>query len=218
LIFSNVPIPIPIAPINLKDLIQIIRDFSTVPLDADTKKDIQEMTEELIKSHDTVVRSLTPFIGLNNDAKFSKTKFNDQYEQFKNVYYTKKGEVRTHCEIVKEDINKLLGEDNQPADSKRKGRLNRFYAMLRQHAKENSLQKLRNLKGQFHGADNQLADDMDNFLEQINSTLQNINNIANVKDKKTELKNFVDTIDPQLKSIKAELDGVRKALKSLRHT
>jgi hypothetical protein len=39
-----------------------------------------------------------------------------------------------------------------------------------------------------------------------------------VKDKKSELKNFVDTIDPQLKSIKGDLDGVRKAVKSLHHT
>jgi hypothetical protein len=124
------------------------------------------------------------------------------------VYLNKTGAIRTSCERVKTQLDRLR---------QARGWLARFPIVNK------SLQELNQLADRWLGSDVALAKLMDDFLREVNSTLDSINNEfpSNISNARTKLFSelFGQKLEEDFLRIKAllsVLDGISESLKTRR--
>ena len=189
--------------VNLDEFFKIVLDLISAKLDGQASGALRDMINEANISYKTVVDSLTPFYELNTDYEF-QTRFPQLYSTFKNTYLNRTGDIRTSCHRVQVQLDRLRQE--------------REWQKRFPYIKK-SLEKLNVLATSWLANDESLARVMDNFVHQVNSTLDLINNEflnRNVSNARTELFSYLFTSEEDFLRIKSELsvlDGIGERLK-----
>jgi hypothetical protein len=101
---------------DLEKLLVIIKELFSVKLDKGAKDAIKELIDELMKLYDDIVKTLLPFYDIIDDATFEK-KFASQFRKFKEIHTASHGQLRYHCHVVQDELERL---------SKEKGYLEKF--------------------------------------------------------------------------------------------
>jgi hypothetical protein len=92
--------------ISLNDFVQIMRRISGSAQSQALKSELKQVIVEVRKSYATVVDAFTPFVALDNQAKFDQ-EFGAKYAAFINKYLTQTNVVRTHSTIVTNKLQQL---------------------------------------------------------------------------------------------------------------
>jgi hypothetical protein len=187
--------------VDLAELVEVIHDLTSVKLDQGTKDALQLLITEARKSFDAVVDALAPLYALNTRAKV-RDDFPGLYAKFKGAYLKNPNEVRTHCHIVSDQIEKLKAgqawKQNIP--------------LLR-----NAFDRLVTSQMKWVGNDDALADSMSRFLKAVNDELGSVLEKLqpNPDSAYAELSALLADAEPELLRIKTQLDRLKIASSQL---
>ncbi len=181
--------------LNLSEFASIVKELFVVDLTADARQSLKTLIAEARKSFDVVIDILTPLYALNNESLLRST-FPQLFANFKNTYLKNSDEIRTHCHIVNDQIDKLIEKENWKKHLPLVGK---------------SLERLKRSKDQWMGNDSALADRMQNLLWQVNDNLSDLNtqlgqdaNAAFIA-----MTSLLKESEPELLKLKKSLDELR---------
>jgi F0F1-type ATP synthase delta subunit len=182
--------------IDLGEFAQVVRDLATAQLDSQTKEALRTLIAEARKSFDVVIDVVTPLYAVNSEAAM-RAAFPQLYANFKNAYLKHGDEIRTHCHIVRDQINTL--KDNKA---------------WRQNIPvlQNAFQRLAQSSKKWVGNDDALADKMDDFLNEMNTELSGINKTlqGDAAAAYRDAAALVAETDDKIKKIRSQLNILRE--------
>jgi hypothetical protein len=180
---------------NLGEFVGILKDLVTVKMNSEAKQSLKALIMEARKSFDVVVDVLSPLYSLKDEAAMQST-FPSLYSSFKNTYLKNADEIRTHCHIVAQEIDKLIRNDSWKAHLPFVGK---------------SLEWLRASKDKWVGNDVALSDSMSRFMQNVNDSLTEVSNRIprDSRDAFLELKSLLSESEPELLKIKNQLNELR---------
>lgn len=188
--------------VDLAELVGVIGDLTTAKLDQTAKDALQALVAEARKSFDAVVDVLTPLHALNTPAKV-KAEFPKLYANFKNTYLKNANEIRTHCHIVTEQMEKL--KTSQAWREK--------IPILR-----NAFKRLEAAERRWIGQDGALARSMEEFLNALNAGLAEVlpKLQTSGKEAHTTLQELISDSEQGLLRIKSHLNQLTIGSSQLR--
>ena len=188
--------------VDLAELAGTIRDIASVKLDQIAKEAVQGVVTEARKSFDAVVDVLTPLYALNTPAKV-RAEFPSLYANFKNTYLKNSNEIRTHCHIVVEQMDKLMSSQAWKQN----------IPIL-----QNAFRRLEAAKVRWVGNDASLADGMQRFLNDVNGGLNDVLAKVNSSDREAyaALNDLISDSEETLLRIKSQLNQLTIVSSQLR--
>jgi hypothetical protein len=184
--------------VDLNQFVAAVKNLVSGDLDKESKYEITKMIEEVKKTYDTTVISLLPFYSVvqSNDSTYV-AQFTSQFVVFKQMYLTNKGELGVNCQVIKNNLDKLLKKKQWI------GKLPRI---------KESLINLEYLAGKWSTSRGALEDSLEQFLSTVNETLDKINELNNTNasaESRSMLHVFLRESDETIKSIKQQLDSLK---------
>jgi len=149
--------------ITLSEFASVVRNFAGEAKHREVKEAIKELIGAARTSYDTTVDVLTPLYALDSEDKFG-LKFADLRSNFKNQYLKDMGLLHTHCSIVEAKIIAL----------KDKQGLMRSVPLIKR-----TFSRLDRLAEAWLARDHELARDMEEFLNRMNSYLDEVDQNKN---------------------------------------
>jgi hypothetical protein len=116
---------------------------------------------------------------------------------FKKILHKERNELRTHCTIIQINMQKLLE--------------NREWKSRITH-KEKSLKDLQDFANKWSNAENSLANILDGFLNDLNTTLTDLDDLNtknSIPKSRDNLREFLKESEPSIRKIKDQLDYLK---------
>jgi hypothetical protein len=181
--------------LDLGEFVGVIRDLASVKLDSKTQTALKTLIAEARKSFDVVVDVVTPLYALSSEATMG-TEFPKLYANFKNAFLKNSDEVRTHCQIVKDQIERLKASQAWKQN----------FPVAR-----NAFQRLVQSEAKWAGNDDALADKMNNFLRVMNDELNLINQAlpTDAAAACRAVTALLGDTEKEIKNIKSQLNDLR---------
>lgn len=185
--------------VNLDEFVRAVKDLVSTDLDDRSKRDMSELIEEVRKTYDTIVDTLTPFykVRIQSDDKAYVIEFTDQFTAFKTIFRKNSNELRTHCTTIQYNIGKLLE--------------NREWLIRIPHKKK-PLEDLQKFANEWSRQEVSLADILNGFLIDVNKTLSELNELNSknlIAESRNALRAFINESDPYILKIKSQLDELK---------
>lgn len=180
--------------VKLGEFVTIVKTLSGAVQHQDVRHALKEMIAEVRKSYDTVVDTIGPLYQMNTPQKFTKH-FPETRAAYKKVFLKTDGLVRTHCHVVRDKMLFL---------QKRKGWMGNLPLLRKSYA------RLKGLCAEWLVNDNDLVEEMKEFLRLVNRFMDDINR----RQKKStttaiaELQSGLQQIEDDFLSIKSKLDDL----------
>jgi len=173
----------------------IVKELFMVNLTTEARESLQTLIDEARKNFDVVVDILAPLYGLNNESLLQSA-FPQLFASFKSTYLKNSDEIRTHCHIVTDQIDKLIDKENWKEHLPLVGK---------------SLERLKRSKAQWMGNDTALSDSMQRFLLRVNDSLNDLNTQLgqDVNTAFIAMTSLLKESEPELLKIKTSLDELR---------
>ena len=181
--------------VEIDGLVKGVMDLASSRLDKEGKEAVFDFIEESEKSVNLLISALSPFYGLSTAEQFEK-EFPALYSNFKNMYLTRVGDIRTHCHRVSNHLTRL--ENNR-------GWKDRFPWI------KNSLLELRKLADKWTDQEMQMAIGIEKIMSEINTELNEISKKLeqnNTTEARIELRDYLLNSEENYLKLKAKLGSL----------
>lgn len=178
--------------LSLGEFVTVVKHLSGEAKHQEVRQALKEMIQEVRKSYDVAVDAFTPLYNLDTKQKFT-AQFSQARTDFKTTYLKDINNVRTHCSIVAQELEKL---------KKKKGWMKNLPYIRR------SFKRLEKLASDWIANDTWLALNMESLLKNLNQFLNEISRLQKGKptDAFHNLGSSLDQFEDDFLAIKNRLD------------